>query len=109
MDQSKNIKSYATYLEEKLAVYRELNADYLRTDTDQANRIRSLKFPALVNDMVALQRQVKVLLECRFYLDSINNDITTEALRLLVKDLMRLFQVVNEGAINILRSFCLLV
>jgi hypothetical protein len=105
MDQTKNIKAYAAYLEEKLAVYRELKVDYLRMETDQVERMRTLKWQdGLPQELTTMQRQIKVLLDCRFYLDSINNEITTEALRLLVKDLMRLFQLVNEGVINILRT-----
>lgn len=38
----------------------------------------------------------------QFYLDDMDDDVTMSALRLLVKDLLLLFQAVNEGVINVL-------
>ena len=84
----------------------------------------------LLRETTTLQRQISTLLNCKagilhvlgfllgsyntgtkernrlcasqFYLDEVDNEITLEAFRLLVKELLRLFQVVNEGVINIL-------
>lgn len=38
----------------------------------------------------------------QFSLDEIDNEITLQAFKLLVEDLLVLFQAVNEGVINIL-------
>lgn len=38
----------------------------------------------------------------QFYTDDIDDDVSMTALRLLVKDLLVLFQAVNEGVINVL-------
>jgi hypothetical protein len=38
----------------------------------------------------------------QFYLDDMDDDVTLTALRLLVKDLLLLFEAVNEGVINVL-------
>ena len=38
----------------------------------------------------------------QFYMDDLEDQLTTAALRMLVKDLLILFQAVNEGVINVL-------
>jgi hypothetical protein len=38
----------------------------------------------------------------QFYLEDTDDDLVMSALRLLVKDLLVLFQAVNEGVINVL-------
>jgi len=38
----------------------------------------------------------------QFYLDDLEDELTTTALRMLVKDLLILFQAGNEGVINVL-------
>ena len=40
----------------------------------------------------------------QLYLDSLEDDLTVTALRMLVKDLLILFQAGNEGVINLLGS-----
>lgn len=42
------------------------------------------------------------LLFPQFYLDDLEDELTTTALRMLVKDLLILFQACNEGVINVL-------
>lgn len=106
MAQAQNIKAYATYLEERVAAYRELKTDYViaADDATTANRLASMKWKeGLQRELEVLLRQSKCLLTNRFYLDSVDNDITTEALRLLVQDLMRLAQIITSAVINVLR------
>ena len=38
----------------------------------------------------------------QFYLDDLSDELTITALQMLVKDLLILFQAVNEGVINVL-------
>ena len=46
----------------------------------------------------------------KFYLDDLEDELTTTALRMLVKDLLILFQAGNEGVINVLgNKFSLMV
>ena len=107
MAQVRNIKSYAAYLEEKVAAYRELKRDYIKEGDTISIHLRNLSWKeGLGREIEILQRQLKVLLESKFYLDSVDNDVTLEALRLLVHELFRLFQLVNEAVISLLRSSC---
>ena len=104
MDQSKNIKLYAAYLEEKVACYREMQCDYVRGDSAKEKLCRMKWKDGLLKEISFIQKLIKELLNARFYLDSVNNEVTTEALRLLVKDLLKLFQAENEAVILMLRT-----
>ena len=41
----------------------------------------------------------------QFYLDDLEDELNITALRMLVKDLLILFQACNEGVINVLGKF----
>jgi hypothetical protein len=41
----------------------------------------------------------------QFYLDNLEDELVVSALQLLVKDLLVLFQAVNEGVINVLEHY----
>jgi hypothetical protein len=56
----------------------------------------------LLREVATLQKLMDSLLECRFYLEDKEDEVTMTALRLLVKDLLILFTSVNEGVINVL-------
>lgn len=73
----------------------------------------------LLRETKAVHRMIDALVECRvrlqygqfscvltllfqFYLDDLEDELTTTALRMLVKDLLILFQAGNEGVINVL-------
>jgi phosphatidylinositol-binding clathrin assembly protein len=76
----------------------------------------------LLRETKVVQKLLDALVECRvspniclnirfslahitvlkFYLDQLDDELTITALRMLVKDLLILFQAVNEGVINVL-------
>lgn len=56
----------------------------------------------LLREVATLQKMMDTLLECKFYLEDKEDEVTMTALRLLVKDLLILFMSVNEGVINVL-------
>ncbi|CAG8551180.1 1530_t:CDS:10 [Ambispora leptoticha] len=109
VEQSKNIHAYAAYLEERAGTYRELKLDFIkehsRSDAS-GGRLRKLTVAkGLLREVKLLQRQLGALLKCKFFLDEVDNEVTLTAFRLLVKDLLDLFQVVNEGVINVLEQY----
>ncbi|EPT01060.1 hypothetical protein FOMPIDRAFT_1036411 [Fomitopsis schrenkii] len=59
----------------------------------------------LLRETKTVQRMIDALLECRFYLDDLDNELNITALRMLVKDLLILFQACNEGVINVLEHY----
>eukprot|EP00158_Paraphelidium_tribonemae_P005629 Partr_v1_DN27437_c1_g1_i8_m71510 putative ENTH domain-containing protein len=100
MDQSKNIKAYGSYLEERVLAFRDLRIDVFRRGNETAN------------DWLALRAQVPLILkvltrilEAKYFLDSIDNDITVESVRFLVQDLMTLVRVVNQAVAKIMKLF----
>ncbi|KAI0741287.1 ANTH domain-containing protein [Daedaleopsis nitida] len=59
----------------------------------------------LLRETKIVQRMVDSLIECRFYLDNLEDELNITALRMLVKDLLILFQACNEGVINVLEHY----
>ncbi|KAI0769149.1 ANTH domain-containing protein [Trametes elegans] len=59
----------------------------------------------LLRETKIVQKMVDALVECRFYLDDLEDELNVTALRMLVKDLLILFQACNEGVINVLEHY----
>ncbi|KIJ20689.1 hypothetical protein PAXINDRAFT_95745 [Paxillus involutus ATCC 200175] len=59
----------------------------------------------LLRETKTVQKMIDSLVECRFYLDDLEDELTITALRMLVKDLLILFQAGNEGVINVLEHY----
>ncbi|KAG6821473.1 hypothetical protein H0H93_010197 [Arthromyces matolae] len=59
----------------------------------------------LLRETKAVHRVIDALVECRFYLDNLEDELTITALQMLVKDLLILFQAGNEGVINVLEHY----
>ncbi|KAL1918402.1 uncharacterized protein VTP21DRAFT_3062 [Calcarisporiella thermophila] len=106
-EQAKNIHAYAAYLEEKTATFADLKVDIIRTRTrGSSSTLRKVPLSeGLLTKVRVLQRQLNSLLSCKFFIDDVDNVITLEAFRLLIHDLLSLFQVVNEGIINMLEHY----
>ncbi|KAF9927300.1 hypothetical protein BGZ67_007564 [Mortierella alpina] len=104
---SATIRTYAAYLIEKIHVYGELKRDPVRTGVQgRDGYLRTLSLSkGLLHHVAALQRQIGALLNCKFYVDELSNEVTIGAFALLVQDLLRLFQAMNEGVINILQHY----
>ncbi|CAG8569770.1 69_t:CDS:2 [Dentiscutata erythropus] len=106
-EQTKNIHTYAAYIEEKVAVYRDLKVDFVREKLNNGEgRLRKLSVEkGLLREVEILQRQIAALLNCKFFIDEVDNEVTLTAFRLLVEDLLTLFQAINEGVINIYKKY----
>ncbi|EMD39024.1 hypothetical protein CERSUDRAFT_133735 [Gelatoporia subvermispora B] len=59
----------------------------------------------LLRETKIVQKMIDALCECRFYLDDLEDELNITALRMLVKDLLILFQALNEGVINVLEHY----
>ncbi|KAH9975672.1 ANTH domain-containing protein [Lactifluus volemus] len=59
----------------------------------------------LLRETKVVQKLLDALVECRFYLDNLEDELTITSLQMLVKDLLILFQAVNEGVINVLEHY----
>ncbi|KAJ2898079.1 hypothetical protein MKZ38_004191 [Zalerion maritima] len=101
--QGRNIRHYANYLTERARAYRDTKTDWVR---DRSNRLESLNVDkGLLRETESVQRQLTALLKCDLMDNEPENDITICIFRLLVADLLKLFQALNLGMINILGHF----
>ncbi|THH05417.1 hypothetical protein EW145_g4815 [Phellinidium pouzarii] len=77
-----------------------------RSKTIMGRKLRSMTVEkGLLRETKAVQRTINALVECRFYSDNLEDELNVTALRILVKDLIILFQAVNEGVINVLEHY----
>lgn len=101
--EGRDIRHYANYLSERARAYRETKIDWVR---DKSNRLDSLSVDkGLLRQTGIVQRQLAALLKCDMMETEPENDITICIFRLLVADLLKLFQALNQGMINILGHF----
>ncbi|EAU90322.2 ENTH domain-containing protein [Coprinopsis cinerea okayama7 len=76
-----------------------------RSKTLAGRKLRSMTVEkGLLRETKIVQRMIDALVECRFYLEDLD-ELNIEALRMLVKDLLILFQAGNEGVINVLEHY----
>ncbi|KAH7905728.1 ANTH domain-containing protein [Hygrophoropsis aurantiaca] len=74
-----------------------------RSKTIMGRKLRVMTVEkGLLRETKTVQKMIDTLVECRFYLDDLEDELTITALRMLVKDLLILFQAGNEGVINVL-------
>lgn len=122
-----NLAAYAAYLAARIRAWGTLKRDVIRDATERERRVqgrlRNLKVEeGLLRETREVQRMIAAAVEAKvslppharpgeltwqFYLDDIDDDVSMTALRLLVKDLLVLFQSVNEGVINVLGPLAL--
>ncbi|KAL0955275.1 hypothetical protein HGRIS_004165 [Hohenbuehelia grisea] len=77
-----------------------------RSKTIMGRKLRVMTVEkGLLRETKAVQRMIDSLVECRFYLDDLEDQLITTSLRMLVKDLLILFQAGNEGVINVLENY----
>ncbi|ERT01735.1 ENTH domain protein [Sporothrix schenckii 1099-18] len=102
--QGRNIRHYATYLNERARAYRDTNCDWVRVKETRLEKLTVDK--GLLRETEAVQNQLTALLKCSDIIDGDQlNEITIFVFRLLVRDLLALFQVLNQAMINILGHF----
>ena len=103
-----NVAAYGQYLAVRIKAFETLKRDAIRDKSDRRNASRMRKLSVeqgLLRETREVQRMIAALVEAKFYADDVDDDVSMTALRLLVKDLLVLFTVVNEGVINLLENF----
>ncbi|KAI0137652.1 ANTH-domain-containing protein [Hypoxylon sp. NC0597] len=100
--QGRNIRHYAGYLMERVRAYRDTKVDWVRGKETRLEKLSVEK--GLLRETEVVQHQLTALLKCDV-LEDPENEITITVFRLLVLDLLSLFQVLNQAMINILGHF----
>jgi len=101
--QGRNIRHYSDYLSERARAYRETKIDWVRGKETRLEKLSVDK--GLLRETEAVQNQLTALLKCDVMEAEPENEITVTVFRLLVLDLLALFQALNQGMINILGHF----
>ncbi|RLV85763.1 hypothetical protein JA9_002036 [Meyerozyma sp. JA9] len=108
----KYIVKYAKYLQVRVKQFDFTGIDYVRDErsnnstSQTGGRLRSLSVEkGLLRETESVQKQIDALLKNSFMENEINNDMLLTAFRLLVNDLLALFQELNEGVINLLEHY----
>ncbi|KAH8766690.1 ANTH domain-containing protein [Diaporthe sp. PMI_573] len=101
--QGRNIRHYANYLSERARAYRDTKIDWVRGRESRMDTVSVEK--GLLRETEAIQNQLTALLKCDVMDNEPENEITITVFRLLVLDLLALFQVLNQALINILGHF----
>ncbi|KAN0064562.1 hypothetical protein ACQY0O_002190 [Thecaphora frezii] len=113
-DYGASLTPYAQYLDERLRAYRELRHDVIRSsehlraqlNNSNSNRLRRLTVEkGLLREVSITQKVANALLQCPFFHDDLNDELTMSAFRMSLKDLLAMYTVINEGVINILEHY----
>ena len=117
--QGRNIRHYSDYLTARATGYQKTKVDYVLNAEGRLKRLTVDK--GLLRETECVQRQIHTLVKCdvgvhltwvdppnrdllvsQLLTEEPENEITLTAFRLLVMDLLALFSVMNEGAMNVL-------
>ncbi|PWN46422.1 ANTH-domain-containing protein, partial [Ceraceosorus guamensis] len=115
-DAPRSLPSYSLYLDSRVSYYREMHHDVIRSsDAARTNggdgggaghRLRRLTVDrGLLREVANAQKVCSRLLDCSFFFDDLNDDMSITALRMALKDLFALYTAINEGMINILEHY----
>lgn len=106
---TKSLLRYARYLSVKAKQFGSTGIDYVRNEQSsnkEGARLRDLPIEkGLLREVESVEKQISALLGCKFNEVDINNDVVLTCFRMLVNDLLCLFQALNEGVINILEHY----
>ncbi|WFD04660.1 hypothetical protein MOBT1_003374 [Malassezia obtusa] len=104
---SRTLTRYATYLEYRITTFKELGYDLVQASKrDRFARLRKMSVSkGLLREIAMLQRLMNALLECSFFADNKQDDLTMSALRMTLKDLLAHYMGINEGIINMLEHY----
>ncbi|KAG8696553.1 hypothetical protein FRC09_008395 [Ceratobasidium sp. 395] len=126
-----NLSNYAAYLDTRVRTYKDLKHDAIRVQSESnrdrlstaddegpsgrpvqrsktvmGRKLRVMTVEkGLLRETKMVQRLTDALLECKLYDDNLEDELNMTALRMLVKDLLILFQATNEGVINVLEHY----
>ncbi|KAL3421382.1 ANTH domain-containing protein [Phlyctema vagabunda] len=101
--QGRNIRHYTNYLSERARAFRETKCDFVRSADRKLEKLSVDK--GLLRETETVQHQITALLKCDVLDNEPENEITITVFRMLVLDLLAMFNVINQGMINILGHF----
>ncbi|KAJ2081049.1 hypothetical protein H4R24_002620 [Coemansia sp. RSA 988] len=107
-EQSKNVRTYAAYLNDKVLAYKAIRIDHVTQRNPNGSQI-FIKYPADIKFMLlevsTVQKQLHSVLKNRFDSDTLDNETTFSAFRYCLRDMLKLFQVMNFGVMKMLKVY----
>ena len=101
--QGQNIRRYSEYLLARAEAYAAAKCDYVRSGDGRIKRLSVDK--GLLRETEIVQNQIKALVRCDLLSNDVENEITLTAFRLLTRDLLDLYNVLNEAVMNVLSHY----
>jgi len=101
--QGHNIRTYSEYLLARAAAFGNTKCDYVRSGEGRLRRMPVDK--GLLRETEVIQDQVKALVKCDLLNNDTENEISLTAFRLLTRDLLDLYSVLNEAVMNVLSRY----
>ncbi|KAJ2497847.1 hypothetical protein GGH96_004802 [Coemansia sp. RSA 1972] len=107
-EQSKNVRTYASYLNDKVLAYKAIRIDHVTQGNPNGSQIfvkqpTDIKFMLL--EVSTVQKQLHSVLKNRFDTDTLDNETTFSAFRYCLRDMLKLFQVMNFGVMKMLKVY----
>ncbi|KAJ2450066.1 hypothetical protein EV183_004523 [Coemansia sp. RSA 2336] len=107
-EQSKNVRTYAAYLNDKVLAFKAIRIDHVTQRTPTGSQIfmkqpTDIKFMLL--EVSTVQKQLHSVLKNRFDSDTLDNETTFSAFRYCLRDMLKLFQVMNFGVMKMLKVY----
>ncbi|KAJ2646130.1 hypothetical protein GGH99_008114, partial [Coemansia sp. RSA 1285] len=107
-EQSKNVRTYAAYLGDKVLAFKAVRIDHVSQKNPIGSQIyikhpNDIKF--LLLEVSTVQKQLHSVLKNRFDSDTLDNETTFSAFRYCLRDMLKLFQVMNQGVMKMLKFY----
>ncbi|KAJ2380146.1 hypothetical protein GGI23_007845, partial [Coemansia sp. RSA 2559] len=104
----KNVRTYAAYLGDKVLAFKAIRIDHVSQKNPDGSQIY-VKHPSdikfLLLEVSTVQKQLHSVLKNRFDSDTLDNETTFSAFRYCLRDMLKLFQVMNQGVMKMLKVY----
>lgn len=106
MHQIKNIRTYASYLEHKVQIYQRKRVDFAESKSGRGLSLMTDGVEArLIENVTLVQEHLDILLLTKYYEADVDNHISLYSFKMLIRDLLKVFQCANQGVISILKNY----
>ncbi|KAM3164916.1 ENTH domain-containing protein [Lachancea thermotolerans] len=99
------LRRYRDYLRTRCVEYANTGKDYVRENNSSLTTSAASDPKLSLSHVESLEAQISALIKNRYSQYDLGNDLLLTAFRLLVQDLLVLYNSLNEGIITLLESF----
>lgn len=99
------LERYGQYLKVRSIEFGKIRKDYVRTSNSSLKKFDGNDSSKCLEHVESLEVQIGCLIKNRYSQYDLNNDLVMFAFKMLVQDLLALYNALNEGIITLLESF----